>query len=146
MDSGLNYMDKENGMNGWQRVWVLACVGLGIAVFVMTMDAWPTTARDEESHRLSVRSNELQLQIMQTATDYPDYSPGVINENNTLDKAILAIAQEDEDYRLKPSTLFSRQLALGLTSTCLWLLACGMLYAIGLVCRWVGRGFSPKTM
>ncbi|MCK8688454.1 hypothetical protein M1M10_34220, partial [Pseudomonas umsongensis] len=69
-------------MNGWQRIWVLACVAIGIAVFVMTMDAWPTTARDDEFHKFKVRSNELQLQIMQTATEYPDSSPGVINENN----------------------------------------------------------------
>ncbi|PHX38111.1 hypothetical protein AO263_36075 [Pseudomonas sp. NZIPFR-PS5] len=128
-------------MGGWTRLWLVGCVLLAIPALTTGLSYWPTADNDSALHQLNVRSNELSLSIIKTAMDYPESSPGVIDDEHNLDQVNHRIRQEEERYRERVNSLWSRQLACVLLFSAIWIGACGLLYVLGLIGGWVVKGF-----
>ncbi|MEJ8864280.1 hypothetical protein [Pseudomonas jessenii] len=133
-------------MNGWQKLWVIGCVLAALTVFMMGMSFWPSSASDNAIHEQNVKSNELQLSIIKTAMEYPESSPGLIDENHNIDQINFAISQEAQAHKERASTLWSRQVAVLLMFFAIWVAVCGLLYIIGMMGAWVMKGFQPKKV
>jgi len=131
-------------MNGWKRLWIVACALVAIPVFMLAESYWPTKEAEQATHYENARSNELALSIIKTAMEYPGSSPGVIDATHNYDQATLAITQESENYKEKVNSLWSRQIAVLVMFPSIWIAVCGMLYLIGMIGGWVLRGFRPK--
>lgn len=133
-------------MNGWQRLWLIGCVLLALAVSNVAMDYWPSSETDKMVHDGFVKSNELSLAIIKTAMEYPESSPGVISDKYNIDQINYTISQEEERYRNAVHSLWSRQVACALMFSAIWIVLCGVLYLLGLIGGWVMKGFRPKAV
>jgi hypothetical protein len=126
MDTDSNYMDKENGMNGWQRLWVVASLVIGLGFAFVGWQNIPTEEREAAEHfRVSTIALEFKLPSQYTVES---------------DK------REYERYEEFKDDLIYRQLEYIGTMLAIWAGVCAVLYAIGYGCGWVYRGFRPKTV
>lgn len=66
MDSGLNYKDKENGMNGWQRLWELTKWLAAIAAAIWCVMSF-TAAMPAPSDPLSPAASQIVIGIFLVA-------------------------------------------------------------------------------
>ncbi|MBV7552249.1 hypothetical protein KW841_07815 [Pseudomonas sp. PDM28] len=147
MDNGLNYTDKENGMNGWQRLWVVGSVILAIAMVVF---GFGNAIREDDysrEHDSQIATYQTKLRSLQypgtvavpnSIYDYPT------DDFRTVDEVKSAIRHADDAYKEKVKNLPWVQAKQAALLFAVWMIVCLAVYGVGLTLRWVYRGFRPK--
>lgn len=113
---------QVNGMNEWQRLWVVASLMIGLGFVFIGWQNIPT----EESE----------------ATAYSATSGFVVHFTDGTSSNDVAAQKYVDDK----DDLIYRQLGYAGTMLAIWVGTCAVLYAIGYGCGWVYRGFRPKTV
>jgi hypothetical protein len=113
-------------MNGWQRLWILASLVIGLGFAFVGWQNIPTAEREATEHTLaSAYAPEFKLPSKYT-----------VEFDN----------REYQRYNEYKDDLVYRQLAYVGTMIAIWIGACAVLYATGFGCGWVYRGFRTKTL
>ena len=135
---------QECEMNGWQRLWVLVSLVLGIATVVggyknMTMES-DLTERYESS--ITVREGEIESIKRREAGIKPinryDESARSVGEVEN------SIGELSGRYRQDLEQLPAKQLRHSLAYLGAWLGMCIGMYVIGFMLSWVYRGFKSS--
>ncbi|MND77304.1 hypothetical protein D3C80_689790 [compost metagenome] len=131
-------------MGGWTRLWLIGCVVMLIPVFMAALDYWPSSETDRLVHEANVKSNELELSIIKAAMEYPESSPGVIDDTHNIEQITQKINQEERRYQETVDSRWSRQVACVLLFSAIWFAVCALLYVLGLIGGWVMKGFHKN--
>ena len=142
-------------LNGWQRLWVIACVGVGVVCGVGLKREFPTEA---ERHELWIGAANVAYPEVEAYGD--KIIPCVVEDVRGNKAAADACAAQipkpsasataahkavvdkgDEDTR---QTIRASQVEAILTWIGAWLGVCTALYAAGWVVAWVVRGFKQQ--
>jgi hypothetical protein len=156
MDKGLNFADKENGMNGWQRLWVFVSFVLGVATVVLGYRTMETESELTRWYKADLTARQIAFE--ETKSKEPVFNNFEItnpamedlikNINKRFKKDIAeiegAIKRVSELYRQDLEQLPEKQLKHVLTYAGAWLVICIVIYIIGSMLGWVYRGFRPK--
>jgi hypothetical protein len=133
---------KENSMNGWQRIWVVACLITLIGGVVYGWVTIPSRAEILKRYNAAVQRDNLELQELEgklkSPTDNFIYMPYISDVKFYMDKRQNEHAKEMDE-------LTSRQLSTASIIFGTWLSFCLGLYAVGWTFGWVYRGFRPKS-
>lgn len=143
MDNGLNYTDKENGMNGWQRIWVVACLITLIGGVAYAWFTIPSRAEVLKRYNAAVESDNIYLQELEGKLQNP-----VDRFINTpyISRLKFYMEKRQNEHAKEMDELTSRQLSTASIILGTWLSFCLGLYVAGWTFGWVYRGFRPKRV
>lgn len=149
MDNGLNGTDKENGMNGWQRLWVLGCGILAVATIAFGVDRISRENDIQDYHDQLMVSYQAKIKDLQHPNN--DAIPGILysartDHLRTVDEVKSAIRHAEDDYKNELANLPWKQAKQVALLFAIWLGCCLAVYGAGLILRWVYRGFRPKKV
>lgn len=133
-------------LNGWQRLWVVACFFIGIA-WVLFGAGKITTQRDLDNDFGQVKDSyaERQRDIergVPVTSSYWDRTNGA----KTIPELWQGLRKEQDEYRAKSNALGMQQLKQFSAFGAAWAISCGVLYLAGWTVNWVYRGFRPKRV
>lgn len=146
IDSGHNYhVDGRNSMNGWQRLWVVACLATGIPLAATVYKNMPDDVRLTDYHQQAVASWTRDLE---RATEKANANPGPRNDygDETVASVKAKLQKEDENYKKELAQLPSERREYIIACLSLWVGFSVSLYVIGWLMGWVYRGFRPKRV
>lgn len=131
-------------MNGWRRLWVVACFFIASAWVLFGIEKM-TTQSDLDSQfqdvKESYESRERQIQQgVAPRESLFDRTHGA----KTMPELWQGLRKEQESYRAKSDELGMQQLKQAGFLLIAWAVSCGLLYGAGWTVAWVFRGFKPK--
>jgi outer membrane usher protein FimD/PapC len=134
-------------LNGWQRLWIVASVVLGIGMTVLTVGLMTTREELQDTHDQKMASYTAKLNNLEhPETKAPS---GLLYEYytrdyRTVDEVKSAIRHERDDYEQSLASLPWRQAGQLGFMVLVWIGCSLVLYGVGLTIRWVIRGFRPN--
>lgn len=134
---------KENSMNGWQRIWVVACLITLIGGVVYGWVTIPSRAEILKRYNTAVERDNLDLQELEGRLQTP--VERYINQRYISDIKFYMDKRQSEHLK-EMDELTSRQLSTASIILGTWLSFCLGLYAVGWTFGWVYRGFRPKSV
>lgn len=134
MDNGLNYTDKENGMNGWLRLWVVVCLILAICIGWYTALVLPNESRTTYYHESLINQLSGYLKEATTNTYSSEYIAGLRED----------IRKENEEFPKKLAKLPKERMECIATAVGIWFGLSVVLYIAGWLVGWIYRGFRIK--
>ena len=145
MDNGLNDVDKENGMNGWQRLWVVLIVVVAVIIIADKYESFPTQmmAYAELGNRVGFWMNceryyrDIAAERKNSAVECTAYTKQHVEEKLKFEVAA---------YKNKLDTLPERQWKTVANAFGLWAGLNLIAFLIVVSTRWVIRGFRPKKL
>lgn len=160
MGNGLNGTIKENGMNGWQRLWVLVTLLLGVGVVLAYLYGFPSSRGIDTSYANTIS----KLNEDEKWAPFPDAPPtaqqkGKLTFDDLIPKKSFDQLKEEarlkydklrQDARVKYdselSELSKKRWQNAVAAMAAWLLISFGLYGLGWMINWVYRGFRPKKV
>jgi hypothetical protein len=172
----LNGTLKENGMNGWQRLWVLLTLLLGVGVVLAYLHGFPSSRGIDTSYANTIsKLNEdekwapfpdapptAQQKGKLTFDDLPEENSdkpkqGAFDDlipkksfDQLKEEARLKYDKLRQDARVKYdfelSELSKKRWENAVAAMAAWLLISFGLYGLGWMINWVYRGFRPKKV
>jgi hypothetical protein len=131
-------------LNGWQRLWIVVTVVLGVAVASRAVDRFPTEADVDQSYQQEMsRLEEIKNEILHPPEDKLRKMLSRAGEY-TIKSVIDAKVDAGRKYEASLKSLPSRQSTIVVQALIFWVAASGLLYGAGLTLIWVIRGFRPK--
>ena len=132
-------------LNGWQRLWVVTSLLIGIVIAVMVATHLPTEQDEAERHGYAIKG--LKDQITRVVENKKNATMRELDlaDGRTVENINLRIALENYEYRASTETLTTRQLQEIGYGLAFWLGISGTLYVIGYAVKWIYRGFRPKA-
>lgn len=140
-------------LNGWQRLWIVACVALLIALGTLAYNGnFPTENRIRQQHEYEMSTFREQLEcvrikgkVEQAKSSLVDQivsrQPCITDDASQLMKGMDESKQRFEDTS---SHLLMLQIESAGWIGAGWLIGCALLYALGALVAWVIRGFRHK--
>lgn len=131
-------------MNGWQRMWVLVSLILGVGTAVLCYGSMQT------EHELTEQYNA-QLTVYEMVGNSIDRKEAGIKPLNIYDnpthtrlEVAITLRTAAVKYRQELEALPETQRKHILTYAGIWLGICAGMYFLGSMLNWVYRGFRPK--
>jgi hypothetical protein len=143
MANGLNCTDKENGMNGWQRLWVLVSFVLGIATVILCYSYMEKESELTRWYKADLTIREMEIENIKRKAAGIKPINEYADSNHTVGEVEDIIKKRSERYRHDVEQLPSQQLKQVLAYAGAWLVICIGMYIIGSMLGWVYRGFRP---
>lgn len=134
---------KENSMNGWQRIWVVACLITLIGGVAYGWVTIPSRAEILKRHNAAVESNNLYLKELEGSIQSP--ADHIIYPRRISDLKFYMEKRQNEHIK-EMDGLTSRQLSTASMILGTWLSFCLGLYVVGWTFGWIYRGFRPKRV
>lgn len=132
-------------LNGWQRLWVVTSLLIGIVIAVMVATHLPTEHEETERHGYAIKGLKDQITRVVENTKNATMRELDLADGRTVENINLRIALENYEYRTSVETLTSRQMQGIGYGLAFWLGISGALYVIGYAVKWIYRGFRPKA-
>lgn len=136
----------ERQLNGWQRLWMVTSLLIGIGIAVIVATHLPTEENESAQHGFIVSSLNEQITRVLENKKIATLHEMDIAAGRTVENINLRIALENYEYRIRAETLTSRQLQGIGWGFAFWLGISGALYLIGYAVKWIYRGFRPKVV
>jgi hypothetical protein len=131
-------------LNGWQRLWVVTSLLIGIVIAVIIATHLPNEQDEAERHGYAIRNlNEQLARVIENKKNVNMRDVDIAN-GKTVENINLRIALENYEYSTSAETLTSRQFQNIGWGLAFWLGISGALYVIGYAVKWVYRGFRPN--
>lgn len=135
-------------MNGWQRLWILVTLLLGVYLVGVFIYKYPSTVSIEASYTKAISAI---AESERTWSEFKDATPPVLIKGKLnfddvpLEKGYDQQRQEArEKYNSKLTELSSKRWVMASEMLVFWLLASLSLYGLGWMIVWVYQGFRPK--
>ncbi|WP_413705308.1 hypothetical protein [Pseudomonas sp. Pseusp16] len=135
---------QVNGMNGWQRLWVLVSFILGIATMILGYSNMETENGLTTGYKVDLAMRQMEIENIRDKET--GHKPANIYEDSrhTIGEVEDIIKKVGERYQKDIEELPAKQLKHVLTYLGAWLGICIGMYIVGLMLNWVYRGFRPK--
>lgn len=132
-------------MNGWQRMWVVACLMMAIFIGVVSYKTIDTEERLTYPHDFKIKRLEDDLKRL---TDKANANPGPWNNfgDETVEGVKEQIQTENRIFEKELSQLPSERREHVITSLSVWVGFSVSLYVAGWLIGWIYRGFRPKKV
>ncbi|KPX83673.1 Uncharacterized protein ALO59_01895 [Pseudomonas amygdali pv. mellea] len=141
-------------LNGWQRLWIVACVALLIALGALAYNGnFPTESRIRQQHSWELADLQNQLECLRLNPQKAQQPRQNITDQILSGQPCLAedgirtkqkIDESNKRFEDKLSHLLSLQIESVGWIGAGWLIGCALLYALGALVAWVIRGFRHK--
>jgi hypothetical protein len=130
-------------LNGWQRLWVVTTVVLGVAIASKAASDFPTEASVDQSYEHEMRQlHEIESDILHPPED--KYRKMMSRAGDYTIKSVKdSMVDAGREYEASLKSLSSRQSAMIVQAVILWGVASSLIYGAGLTLVWVIRGFRP---
>ncbi|POG12958.1 hypothetical protein BGP82_00390 [Pseudomonas putida] len=135
-------------LNGWQRLWIVACFVWGV-VLVIGLSDKITTKQDLEREAQQLledyKDREILIRSGKPKQELPKRIFDLTSGEKTLPELWQGLKAKQDNLKGRMESLTSRQLTQAGAMLLFWIVSCIVVYAGGLVLNWVYRGFRPKT-
>ena len=121
-------------MNGWQRLWVVACLVLAIFIGWYTQLILPTEWRTTYNHESRINQLTGYLKDAEGSKFQTDYVASLRED----------IRKENEDFQKELVNLSNERTSYITDAIKIWLGLSVSLYIGGWLIGWIYRGFRPK--
>lgn len=140
-------------LNGWQRLWFVACVALLLGLATLAYNGnFPTEERIRQQHSSEMARLQDQLECLGLTPQKVQKPQGrLIDEILGLQPCVgedarhvtQKVDESKQHFEDKLSRLTSLQIESAGGIGAGWLIACALLYGLGWLVAWVIRGFRP---
>ncbi|AVB14453.1 hypothetical protein AL056_27440 [Pseudomonas amygdali pv. morsprunorum] len=136
-------------LNGWQRLWVVACaVLLVVMASTAASRSFPTAERIESSYAFDRYMHDNNLGCLENEAANARagiVAPVSICLNSDPAEVRRVFAEDTASYEYRRTHVLMLQLESAGWIIVGWLLLCGALYLLGLILAWIIRGFRPRA-
>lgn len=127
-------------LNGWQRLWVVACVVLIVPWAMLGTERFPTAHSIEEEHGWELSGYDYDLRCFtDTTRRFPCKAKNAAEVKQAITTSMI---QYDDD--IKRITWLQTKSVMQFVA--LWIASCAFIYGLGWTVNWVYRGFRPKRL
>lgn len=142
-DSTHDRDEAMNRLNGWQRLWVVACFVWGVFITITLADGFPTQSKVDSAYNNRIAGPKSTREYL----SHPDPSrsklDAMLHRGETTEGLTQEIDAAGEQYERDLKGLRSEQIKDIALAIALWFFGCVAVYGIALVAIWVYRGFRP---
>lgn len=130
-------------LNGWQRLWVLACLGMALT-FVM-FAAGQITTEDQVTSWHEAQTSYFESKIKEARAGVkPSPLNRYVGTDSTAEELLSQQEVENKSYAHRIEHLPAEQLKKVSAFALAWVVCCLVLYVLGWLVAWTIRGFRPN--
>ncbi|WP_235592825.1 MULTISPECIES: hypothetical protein [Pseudomonas syringae group] len=130
-------------LNGWQRLWVVAAVSMGLFLMLAGEYLVPTEKMlAAEFDKPLAEQRRYLAEVIQRQRETDAFSQRFFPQSE-IENTEARIQQLQNQYTQKQNSLWRDKFTIRGVIAVVWLVLCAGLYCIGAGCGWIIRGFRP---
>jgi hypothetical protein len=134
---------KGISLNGWQRLWVLACLGMALAVAMFAAER--ITTEDEVTSWHEAKTSYFERKIKEARAGVKPSPMNIyLGTDESAEELLRQQAAENKSYASTIEHLPAEQLKKLSAFALAWAVGCVILYVLGWLVAWTIRGFRPN--